>query len=58
MILGVGVWQNPEQLAEALLHVGATLRVRRYLEVGVFSGWTCAVARLRMFKKRGGFHRL
>ena len=42
-VSGVGMWQNPLQLAQALLHIGATQRVRAYLEVGVFSAWTCVL---------------
>lgn len=37
----VGLWQNPVQLAEAMIHVGSSARVKRYIEVGVFTAWTC-----------------
>lgn len=41
--LRVGLWQNPRQLAEAMVHVGTRLRVSTYLEVGVYAAWTCTV---------------
>jgi hypothetical protein len=37
----VGWWQSPVQLAAALIHVGSNVDVQRYIEVGVFTAWTC-----------------
>ena len=37
----VGLWQSPAQIAAALIHVGSRIEVRRYIEVGVFTAWTC-----------------
>ena len=40
----IGIFQDPVQLAQTLLHLG-TLGISSYLELGVFSGWThCLVA--------------
>ena len=45
-----GIWQDPLQLATALMHVGSLVAaqpasggVARYIEVGAFSGWTACV---------------
>jgi len=37
----VGLWQNPMQIAAALIHVGSRVAVHRYIEVGVYTAWTC-----------------
>jgi len=37
----VGLWQNPQQIAAALVHVGSRVAVHRYIEVGVYTAWTC-----------------
>lgn len=34
----VGLWQNPTQLAAALIHIGSHVPVHRYIEVGVYTG--------------------
>ena len=41
--LHVGLWQNPRQLSEAMVHIASTARVSTYLEVGVYAAWTCSV---------------
>jgi hypothetical protein len=39
-----GLWQDPSQLAAALLSLGASVReIRTYAEVGCFTAWTSAV---------------
>ena len=37
----VGLWQSPVQIAEALIHIGSRVEVSRYIEVGVYTAWTC-----------------
>jgi hypothetical protein len=37
-----GLWQTPSQLAAFLVHV-STRRVRTYVDVGTFTGWTITV---------------
>jgi hypothetical protein len=36
-----GMWQDPLQLATALVHIASRFDVRSYLELGVWSCWTC-----------------
>ena len=38
----VGLWQSPDQIAAALIHVGSRVDVSRYIEVGVYTAWTCS----------------
>lgn len=41
----VGLWQEPQQLASALIAIASRVRVRRYLELGVYTAWsTCAIS--------------
>ena len=41
----VGLWQNPAQIAPALIHIASlSHKTRSYVEVGVYSMWTTAVA--------------
>ena len=39
----VGLWQDPLQIASALVFLGQSVSIRRYLEVGVWSAWTTVV---------------
>ena len=40
----VGLWQDPLQIASALAHVARSeLRVATYVEVGVYTAWTCCL---------------
>ena len=39
----VGLWQDPLQIASALVFLGKSVNIRRYMEVGVWSAWTTAV---------------
>jgi len=40
----LGLWQEPNQMASLLIHLGTLQReIRSYLEVGCFTGWTAAV---------------
>ena len=44
----VGLWQDPLQIASALVHLARSSgtripHIRLYVEVGVFSAWTCVV---------------
>ena len=41
LLTQVGLWQNPMQIAAALIHVGSRVAVHRYIEVGVYTAWTC-----------------
>lgn len=39
-----GLWQEPKQLSKALVHIASSPtmpRVERYVEVGVWTAWTC-----------------
>ena len=41
----VGLWQEPQQLAGALIAVSTRMRVRRYLELGIYTAWsTCLIS--------------
>ena len=53
----VGLWQSPAQIAAALIYVGSRAEVRRYIEVGVYTAWTCSFVStyLRRVGPRGAF---
>lgn len=53
----VGLWQNPQQIAAALVHIGSRVEVHRYIEVGVYTAWTCCFVStyLRRVGKLGSF---
>lgn len=53
----VGLWQSPEQLAAALIYLGSRANVRRYIEVGVYTAWTCSFVStyLRRVGRLGAF---
>ena len=53
----VGLWQSPAQLAAALIYVGSRVEVKRYIEVGVYTAWTCCFvsAYLRRVGRLGTF---
>ena len=38
-----GLWQEPQQIAGAMLSVASRMRVATYVEVGVFTAWTTTV---------------
>jgi hypothetical protein len=38
-----GLWQDPQQFADALIHLGTHLRVQTYIEYGTRTGWTTAI---------------
>lgn len=41
----VGLWQEPRQLAAALISVAHRIHVRRYVEIGIYTAWsTCTIA--------------
>jgi hypothetical protein len=56
----VGLWQSPNQLAAALIYVGSRVEVHRYIEVGVFTAWTCCFVStyLRRVGRLGAFKAL
>jgi hypothetical protein len=51
--VGDGIWQSPQELAEALISIRPR-RPQSYFEVGTFNGWTTSVitAYLRRFNSR------
>ena len=54
----VGLWQEPLQISAALAHLARSAPISTYLEVGVFSGWTCVVMSAflsRLAGRRDGF---
>ena len=58
-----GVWQAPLQLSSSLVHLSNTIEqpgraptLFRYVEVGVFTGWTCAVVAAFMIRMVGRGH--
>ena len=54
-----GLWQDPHQIASAMLHLGSRLFVERqplfrYVEVGVFTAWTSCVVAAFLTRAGGG----
>jgi hypothetical protein len=49
-----GLWQEPQQIAKAMISVAQRVRVQRYVEVGVFTAWTTTVVAAYMSRQQGG----
>lgn len=50
-----GLWQEPQQIAGAMIAVGRKLSpVRRYVEVGVYTAWTTTVMATYLQRVSGG----
>ena len=44
-IPNAGLWQDPKQLAGALIHLAVHARIHEYVEVGIYTAWsTCTIA--------------